>query len=596
MVRLLEQISIEKFKNLNDSLNIKLKNKLSSLELYDNMYLENILKFILVVDPTYNYDHNEVGKYSLWIKRQIINSNNNVILDFSSTEENENIISSKLSVYNELLLQYNNLILKDESISSIEEKYKNIDYFKSFNELEKFLIDYLGDKSLIQLSKDSEFVLYIPFIKNNELIKIFENKNWYIFVPLTKEQAIQISQVGTNWCIRYKNDTNMFNRLYYRQPLIIIVNKIETNKDGDQIKYQFYYDYSSIVDDPSSMMTQEIDQYNNPVDTYEFLNNEFFSGLDQICNLKLLLKEKIKNPLNDYYQKNIELFNITNLTILQKIIANTEIEEEDMIPFMLSAFYNKTTGEYLKYLPNKWQVLQVQNHQSLIQYIVEPNEDIQLQQVTNGRDIYYLYKNSIIPTLKVLEYQVHQTSEQIKDIICWDEQQIPDSVFEIQINKDPNLIYHIIEQYQYPISETLQTIMVTYDGRIINKLFSKGTITSDNIYDGVIIQQLNSRKNNDFQFRVILSYGIFPSNQVLSKINIDQFEKINFENNKYQIEQIKLPSIYTNYEEVQLDLVKQNILQLNYIDNPYPSVLEFVSSKKIQKEQKKQFYKLLKIK
>jgi hypothetical protein len=209
--------------------------EISSKEAFDKFY-SNKEKF-----PALNSDENLFNKIN-----QIIPQDNNQF-NRGYFEWLYRMYANNKFALNDLNDIKNYLILFKKFINVIPQDKRDINNFKSIDDLYDVVKEFEGREDEIPTSKTQE----IKQIKEKEIKKICEVGDWHIYVPLTERASCLVGK-GTKWCTSGEED-NMFDDYNENGPLYVILDK------GNNKKYQIH------------LQRQELtDETNRPIDVLHF--------------------------------------------------------------------------------------------------------------------------------------------------------------------------------------------------------------------------------------------------------------------------------------------------------------------------------------
>ena len=211
--------------------------EIASKEAFDKFY-SNKEKF-----PALNADENLFNKIN-----QIIPQDNNQF-NRGYFEWLYRMYANNKFALNDLNDIKNYLILFNKFINIIPQDKRDINSFKSIDDLYNVVKEFEGREDEIPTSKTQE----LKQIKEKEIKKVYEAGDWAIYVPLTERASCLVGK-GTKWCTSGDED-NMFDDYNEDGPLYVIVDK------GNNEKYQIH------------LQTKELnDEKNNPIDVLHFFD------------------------------------------------------------------------------------------------------------------------------------------------------------------------------------------------------------------------------------------------------------------------------------------------------------------------------------
>lgn len=219
MIDMLNYLEYLETASLQDKLDILKKKWFEVAKRFPNIYkgkyeeveprLEKVWGYIVLADPTKN------KQYLQWILQKGISD---------WTNKNERLMKEDLPKIKEDLNKYTLLKVKNK----LKPEHKDINRFKTYNELLDILDTYTDTKS----NRDKDKELEQSFFDNKQAILVANTPTWKIVIPKTKNASCYFG-VNTKWCTAAKED-NAFNEYNRIGSLYIILHK-PTNK-----RWQFH--------------------------------------------------------------------------------------------------------------------------------------------------------------------------------------------------------------------------------------------------------------------------------------------------------------------------------------------------------------------
>lgn len=473
-------------------------------------------------------------------------------------------------------------------ISNLDDSDNQIEYIKmdkmNFSRLVQQNYTIADETIMIFISQTKYAIEILKYLKNNQEKYIGDNIDYSLF-NLLKSQII-------NQAPKVLNDSNSFlqvnNRIYNNEKLeeylniikyIIIENNFKLSiiekeyieLTGLQYK-KFIVLFKKISKIQDSYIFQFMIKYSNYFDKLEL--NEFTS------------MDTIKRMING------------NSNILCQFIAHRnkiKVTDDELVEIIKEQIQLYILNDKLVY-------------NDVEEIINEIFAEINLSKITivqsNIEDlVLYFYEHIILSFATESDNYLHEKENYVK-ILLVNKIKIPDVIIYDVINANPSNLL-IFFEYNYPITDDMLYKQIKNNGYYNRYLIKDIPIN----YMPIITEkvQIAQVKNFDMSLYYILKYGIIPSDKVQwesLKRYPDTFRdlldhKIIPSDHILKLFKSKYPDIELKYlysdKNLQLELVKQDPRFLNYIKYPDINTINYVNKLKLQKEQKKSLYKLLKI-